>query len=354
MEPAVVDAQAALRETVVRRILSQDLVTALRNEAVNDPLTNLLREWHTDFIRALDIAVRRGGGAVEYTTNHYIELLGRILIDPVTGAPLEEEVFLGSDGRTYSRMTLYMFRNGVPVRYRNRSPLDPMNEAVFTAEPHPVAGTFVRWLSLRDPLFGDERIRERRAAARVFDRDMTLRIRRGEAQAREERREAELAARVAAEMERRKAAIQAAFAPADEMDARAHAAIAAEIQRPDEQERIRGIAMRQEVDAMQNQIAAMRADMPAIQARIADHHARIDGLDAQYAEINTQIQATAKAIEDKQKDEFGDALKAIAIIGVCCFAAWGITHIAAAGGSSAVGTAGVSKGAGYIGFAIPL
>ena len=183
---------------------------------------------------------------------------------------------------------------------------------------------------------------------------MTVRIRRGERAVREERREAELGARVAAEMGRRQAAIQEAFAPADEMDARAHAAIAAEIQRPDQEERLRGIAMREELDAMAGALEAMRADMPAIEARIAENHARIDNLDHRYAEINAQIQATAKAIEDRKKNEFGDAFKAIVIIGICCFAGWGITHLAAAGGSSVAGTAGVSQGTGYVGFAIPL
>ncbi|MCX6991401.1 MAG: hypothetical protein NTX49_10150 [Chlamydiae bacterium] len=352
MEAAVIDpaVQAALRETAARRILSPELETALSNEALNDPLTEQLRGWHRDFIAALNIAVAQGNGAVGYTEDRYKDLLARILRDPLTG-PFEEDVFLGSDGRTYNRITLYMFRNGVPERYRNRSPLDPLNEAVFTDQPHPIARHFVRWLNIRDNLFTDARTRERRAAQAVFDRDMTVRIAGGEQGARAARREAALAARVAEETERRRAALNARFAPVDAMDAAAHAAIAAEIQRPDEEERLRGIAMRAEVDAMAVDVEAMLADLPAMRARNAEHHNQIEGLDHRYAEINVQVQATAKAIDDKKKDEMGDALKAIAIIGVCCFAAWGISLLIPAG-APAAGTAGVSQGTGTAGFAI--
>jgi hypothetical protein len=133
-----------LQETALRRQIHAEL-TALRDALhtcpLDDPLTQELRRWLTGFTAAMRL--RADAQEVLQT---WIALLQRVLRDPLTQTPLDENPLLGSDGYTYGNLSLSVFLSTAPEERRHRSPIHPDHPAVFTTRPHDAARTLIRWL----------------------------------------------------------------------------------------------------------------------------------------------------------------------------------------------------------------
>lgn len=354
-EITTVSTAAILRENAIRRIITPELESALTNESLTDSLSIDLRGWYRDFMQALHIASRLEVGAIGYATDQYIGLLRDILKDPVTQAPFEDDVLLGSDGHSYSRMTIYRYTNGVPRTYRNRSPFNPNSEDVFTTTPHPIAGIVVRWLLMRDHNFAAHRAQIQQEVAASFDRTMRRRILEAQQQASEARRAAITTNLVTAGVQLSRDVIAARFNQIDRIDERARAAIEAEIARPDEEEARMTTDMFRSIEEMQEAIRQMQEQLPAMNESLMQTRTQIDNVDAKLKELNDQIQATADAIKKAKKNILGDLLKGLVVIGVCCFAGWGLTQLATKlGWGAATGTATVSGGVASGGFKLAI
>lgn len=93
----------------------------------NDTLTRDLRTWHTNFVGALrwrDVDERE-------VLDRYLAHLQELLVDHVTGAPLDLPVYLGSDGLTYGQMSIEIY-DVVADEIGHRSLFDLDNPAPFT------------------------------------------------------------------------------------------------------------------------------------------------------------------------------------------------------------------------------
>jgi hypothetical protein len=138
-----------VRITALRRGLITDLQRIeemLHNTVTGDPLTEELTIWHREFREALNTHLD-----VSLICDRFVDLAQRILIDSLTQAPLDSEVFLGSDGYCYGMKTLCVFENSVQETYRFRSPLnlqDPDQDEFFVV-PHELARHILMWLESR-------------------------------------------------------------------------------------------------------------------------------------------------------------------------------------------------------------
>lgn len=339
-----------LRANAMQRILSRELIDLLNDERFTDNLTEQLRGWYRDFTNAYQTALdMHEEGATTRVFQAYRGLLEQLLSDPITQVPFDENVLLGSDGIAYSREFINRYIMGVPLRYRHRAPLNPANKKAFTTTPHQVASAFVRWLGLRDATFATRRAQADRTISPLFNRLIGTHIRDQEALLRQRRREDIIQERVLDALVPVEAAIRDRLAPYHAIDAAAHAAIRAELADDDEQEREMTENMFQAVQDMNERIAALEAALPEMREVLRQNTERLNALDERYSDLQRQIDATAKAIEKSKKDILGDLLTGLVVIGVCCFAGWGITQIAQHWGIHAVGSAGMSGGAGTIG-----
>ncbi len=110
--------------------------------ALDDSTTNEIKVWHKLFKASLE-------NTTDFlkTKSEFLDYLQELLIDPIYQSPLEEEVFLGSDGFTYSKKCLTLYLSSVPDPYCFRSPKDPENSTLFTLNPHPIVCPLVKWLT---------------------------------------------------------------------------------------------------------------------------------------------------------------------------------------------------------------
>ncbi len=146
----------ALHESAESRKLVSDLLqiqSLLQASNLHDETTEQLRNWQKRFSLALKLNLDKPRIEAEFTL-----LLQEILTDSVSGAPLDEEAYLGSDGRTYGSMALSLYQHSAPEEYKRRSPLDLQNPAPFTVEPHPLARRLVQWLKHRGALLRSDEI----------------------------------------------------------------------------------------------------------------------------------------------------------------------------------------------------
>lgn len=149
-----------LIETAHRRRIQADLLKLqdLLDKAPTDPLSNLLRKWHTSFWKAFNTK-----GAVDLVVEkQFLDLLKEILIDPISRKPLKEEAVLGSEGQTYNLETLQFFQASVEEPFKNRSPLDVESSVPFSFSPHPILREFLLFLNKTTsaPLSQKERIQK--------------------------------------------------------------------------------------------------------------------------------------------------------------------------------------------------
>ena len=120
------------------------VVQALQS-GLHDTMTHLIDNWQHGFRYAL-----RTNANEHEVGAYYISLLQQILRDPISDEPLNENAVLGSDGNTYSPISLNVFFLSLPDIYRNRSPLELEfeNPAPFVTypHPHPVVSHLIGWL----------------------------------------------------------------------------------------------------------------------------------------------------------------------------------------------------------------
>lgn len=162
--PVVAHMIAWLKRHAPRKVFLMELEGINRSivqSGLEDEMTQQARGWNEGFMRALNgNADPRQSGQINIT------LLQELLRDAITDAPLDEGAVLGSDGHTYSRMSLDVYLLSVPVIYRNRCPLDVNNPAPFTVVPHVVAKHLARFLK------GYHALQESIELRRTFERLM--------------------------------------------------------------------------------------------------------------------------------------------------------------------------------------
>lgn len=107
---------------------------------LKDRMSTEISEWKKRFSQSLS-----RNHDTECVLQRYVEELLQLLRDPV--CPLDDQSVLGSDGRTYSQMTLTLFRQGTPEQFRNRSPSCPDDPTPFTTRPHEVVRYMLKWLN---------------------------------------------------------------------------------------------------------------------------------------------------------------------------------------------------------------
>jgi hypothetical protein len=139
------DPEALLRIRTSTEIAAlKDRISVLN---CNDRLSQDLILWLTTFESAM-----RAHNLQECVDRH-IGYLQRLLQNPIAPhPPLDEEVFLGSDGHSYGKKFLSIFLTEVEEKYRGRSPLAPADPSPFTVTKHYVAEEFVAWLKTRGAL----------------------------------------------------------------------------------------------------------------------------------------------------------------------------------------------------------
>jgi hypothetical protein len=125
----------------------------IAESGLRDEMTQKIKDWQNRFSAALKTSADE-----ERVCNTYIDLLQKLLCDPITHAPLDAHAVIGNDGRTYGQMSLAVYLYSVPEMYRNRSPLDITNPDPFMIAPHPVVRHMMKWLKGHDALLYSEKL----------------------------------------------------------------------------------------------------------------------------------------------------------------------------------------------------
>lgn len=131
----------------IRRKLFAELAEIgdlLSKSPLQDELTEKLRHWHSHFFNSLH---------PELIETQFLDLLEGYLTEALTGEPLDEQTVLGSDGIAYGFMFLKIYQHQGASPYKERAPLSPLNDEVFTTCPHTVARHLVTWLKKKRPHF---------------------------------------------------------------------------------------------------------------------------------------------------------------------------------------------------------
>lgn len=132
------------REIAVRRMCSHficDLGRELLKYDLNDPLTQEIKNFHGLFLQALQLNKEDTQPLFE----RFIPILQQLLFDPF-GNPLEKESVLGSDGKTYGKMSLSVYYHKLPEHLREHPPLDFDAKPIFWTQPHPIASFLINRL----------------------------------------------------------------------------------------------------------------------------------------------------------------------------------------------------------------
>lgn len=140
----------ALQATAQIRQLNL-LGTELDETSLEDELSEGIHRWQREFLKEL-----QGGGDREEICRQRIDLLQMLLSDPLTGAPLDQEAFLGNDGKTYSKMAYAIHLLRMPEKYHAFSPLDLQTPFSIHMDPHPSVAPALRWLAHQKVVFDSQ------------------------------------------------------------------------------------------------------------------------------------------------------------------------------------------------------
>ncbi|MDE3055974.1 MAG: hypothetical protein KGI80_04715 [Verrucomicrobiota bacterium] len=122
---------------------------ALQEREKKDFITQNCQNWHQEFSAEL-----RKEADDESTIAHRTRLLQKILRDemPFFYSPLEEQSYLGNDGKVYGHQALCCYLQAIPSSLKGKSPITPETGDLFFVEekPHSVVKVCVQWLKKRN------------------------------------------------------------------------------------------------------------------------------------------------------------------------------------------------------------
>lgn len=144
---APIATQWALRTRLTGEL--REIETCIRQWGRNDETTQLIDRWRNHFTQALHTNQDE-----RETLRTHIDLMQRLLRDPISREPFTDDAVLGSDGNSYSQETIdvYGLPNALPAEWRGRSPLDIEDPRPFTTTPHLVIPHMIGWLRSHNSL----------------------------------------------------------------------------------------------------------------------------------------------------------------------------------------------------------
>jgi hypothetical protein len=148
-----------LQDHQLRRILRAELAEVkkmMEESAFSDELTHVIDVWRENFLKAIQSTLDEKRVLSEYT-----ELMQQVLCDSLTKSPLDEEAYLGNDGKCYSKLSLAVYQITTREPFAGRSPLFPEDPKPFQIKPHLVARHLVKWLKSHDALIEPKELKQR-------------------------------------------------------------------------------------------------------------------------------------------------------------------------------------------------
>lgn len=341
---------ASLQETGARRQLEAELslINKMLTESnLQDDLTKVLRTWCTCFSYYLNLE-----DTADKAIKAYIPLLHEFLIDPLTLNPLGDEPLLGSDGRTYSKMSLTMYFSGVPEQYRKRSPKEPNNEKLFSTKPHPVAKQLIEWLKTRKEYKpAQEEVRKYQeiiaasnapnipnAATVTAERIQRLRAIQA-ARVREERKNDSRDVVAAAENEATRI-VTAAFTP---VHARIQQVADQNMQRVEAnntrmRENLATIA--REIERLNREVENLHKGNEELNEQLKKTEATLEQSEKNTKQLERDINDAKRELAEKKSEWLKDLCTAALVIGGCAFTGWAagmvLTKMGIAGATASV------------------
>lgn len=349
--------ERSLKETAPRRQLKAELADIkkmLAESKLNDALTKNLRVWCTCFCYYLGLEE-----TADRAIKEYIPILREMLIDPLTLKPLGDEPLLGSDGRTYSKMSLTMYYSGVPEQYRKRSPKDPNNETPFTWEVHPVAKRLIKWLTDQGEYKpSQQEVRQYRelatsskapnipsAANATAERIQRLRAIQAE-RAREERKD-DGRERIAAAEREAERMVTAAYAP---VHARIEQVADQNMQRVQaNQARTQEsfVAIEREIERLNREVENLRKGNEELNAQINRTQATLSQSVKNTHQLERDINDAKRELAERKSEWLKDLCTVALVVGGSFFAGWAIGQALASLGATGT-TVGVKASEGAI------
>ena len=119
-----------------------------------DVFTRNVREWLGDFKEAFRVTAD-----AEKVLKDFIGRMQVLSIDARTLKPLDADAFLGSDGLTYSKQSLGVYRTQTPEPARSRSPVNKEDLRPFVVRAHGIARYMVLWLEKQEARLHDEEMK---------------------------------------------------------------------------------------------------------------------------------------------------------------------------------------------------
>ncbi len=335
---------ASLKETAARRQLEaelSDINKTLTESNLQDDLTKMLRTWCTCFSYYLNLE-----DTADKAIKAYIPLLCELLVDPLTLNPLGDEPLLGSDGRTYSKMSLTMYYSGVPEQYRKRSPKEPNNEKLFSTKPHPVAKQLIEWLKTRKEYKpAQEEVRQYQemiavgnapnipnAATVTAERIQRLRAIQAE-RAREERKSD--GRENVAEAEREAARIvNAAYAPVHARIQQVADQNMQRVQANQAQTQASFAAIEQEIERLNQLAENLRKGIEELNAQINGTQATLSQSVKNTHQLERDINEAKKELAERKSEWLKDLCTVALVIGGSAFGGWALGQVLASMGAT--------------------
>lgn len=150
--PRVYDPEMQIQRSLRGGI--DEIGVVLRESNLNDELSTLIRQWHVNFTKALELK----NIDLNPIAEEFLDLLQGVLTMPGINIPYDDETVLGSDGQAYGYKILCLFYSKTNAPFSERSPLRPDDPTPFKASPHAIARFLVSWLKIYRPNFTSERV----------------------------------------------------------------------------------------------------------------------------------------------------------------------------------------------------
>ena len=296
-----------------------------------DTITENIHRWHGRFVEAFQETEE-----ITELMDVYFKEIQTILVDPIYGSPLELTTYLGTDNQVYGRKALICALSKMPLERARRSPFDHGSETLFSVKRHLIVEGVVALLEKYERVVQplpeiQEMYRELEERGKLChipeDAKRVQRQERAATLAKEQEERTRIEEEIRAKIE------QDIKDESEEYVRGMFGEVLGDLESIKKEEARRIQKAKEQADQLQAELESEEAAWKKRNEELTKRHDALDGryeslscesegLKKEIHDLRLSIQATARAIEERNARDEKNAWGAIAQIALCAVASY--------------------------------